>query len=66
MRGRVMTGNGKDNEPWYVAADGTQWSALDVTFYADPIPQTTPAVSNGLAGRNEVGAAKPGKEERES
>jgi hypothetical protein len=34
-RGRVMTGAGKDGEPWYQADDGTQWSALDVTFRPD-------------------------------
>jgi hypothetical protein len=36
-RGRVMTGVGKDaKEPWYIADDGTQWSALDVNFLPDP------------------------------
>jgi hypothetical protein len=38
-RGRVMTGvAGKPSgEPWYIADDGTQWSAFDVTFKPDPI-----------------------------
>ena len=35
-RGRVLRNVGSDaGEPWYIADDGTQWSAFDVVFHPD-------------------------------
>lgn len=49
-RGRIIKAVGSESgEPWYIADDGTQWSAFDVTFKPDAKPTEDAPLAGGNA-----------------